>query len=199
MVVARVAGDEQRGRATDHDRDMVWRVPRRRHDENITRLRQRHALPKRTEGASVEPDETRLPPPRPAVRQVTLDSSAESGGSLEFLFRYPGAGAGQVFQAARMICVEMRQYDVADISGTDPQVAQLGSNLFVGVNGKMRGPPVKRVPAREVALQVDSRGFPRIDEDHSFFMLDRPSVDGKPLGPLRVNEHVGDTGHAFSL
>src|SRR6202161_2434222 len=125
---------------------MVWRVSRCRHDENITRFRQGHALLKRAEGASIEPDKTRLPPPRPAVRQVTLDSSAESGGSLEFLFRYPGAGARQVFQAARMICVEMRQHDLADISWTDPQVAQLGSNLLVSMNEEMRGPPVKRVP-----------------------------------------------------
>ena len=110
LVVARVAGDEQGGRAADHHRDVVGRVSRRWHDKNITRLGQGLALRKRTEGTSVEPDEARLPPPRPPVRQVTLDSAPESGGSLEFLFRYPGSGMGQVFQSARMIRVEMRQH-----------------------------------------------------------------------------------------
>src|ERR1700691_2581138 len=99
---------------------MVWRVSRSRNDENIARLRKEHALLKWAKCALVESYETRLPPPRPPMRQIALNPSSDPRGSLEFLFRYPKAGVGQIGQATRMIRMEMRQHDLSDVSRADP-------------------------------------------------------------------------------
>src|SRR5580658_3820108 len=110
------------------------RVSRRREDEHVALLGEGHAVLKRAECSVIETDEARLPPPRPAVGQIALDSSAQARGSIEFLFGYPGTRIGQVSQSTSVIRVKVCQHDMPDISGCDPQLPQMGANFLIRMN-----------------------------------------------------------------
>src|ERR1700733_3788990 len=107
------------------------RVSRGRKYEYVALLRERHAVLERAECSVIETDEARLPPPRPAVGQIALDSSAQAGSAIEFLFGHPRTHVGQVSQSSGVIRVEVCQHDMPDISGCDPQLPQLGANFVI--------------------------------------------------------------------
>jgi hypothetical protein len=75
----------------------------------------------------------------------------------------------------------MCQYDLAHISGGDPQGHELGTNLFIGVDGEAGRAPIKRMPGGMVSVLMDTRGFAGINQYDSFFMLNGPGVDRQPL------------------
>jgi hypothetical protein len=63
----------------------------------------------------------------------------------------------------------------------------------------MGGAPVKRMPAREISLLVNPRRLARIHDNHPLVVLDRPSIDWQPIGPLRIEKHVRGACDAGSL
>src|SRR5258708_2580233 len=112
----------------------MWRVSRGWDDEDVALLREGYAVLKGSECSMIETDEARLPPPRPAVGQIALDSSAKAGSSLKFLLGHPKARIGQVNQSSGVIGVEVCQYDLSDISGADPDLPELGTDLLIRMN-----------------------------------------------------------------
>ena len=55
------------------------------------------------------------------------------------------------------------------------------------------------MPAWMVAALMDARGFTRVDENQSFVVLDEPGIDGEPVGPAIVDEHVPRPREPLSL
>src|SRR5262245_57108309 len=103
---------------------MVRRVTWCRYDQHIAAPRERHRFLEWTERRSIEPNEFRLPPFRPSVRQVALHAAADSGCAFEFSLRYPHAAAGDVVQSACMIGVKVREHDLLDVARTNAERTQ---------------------------------------------------------------------------
>ena len=192
LVVACVAREQERRIAADHHRHVVRCVARRRDDQDVAAPRQRHGFFKRAERPPLEADEFRLPPFRPAVRQIALQPSGDSAGALELSSRDPHAASGDVRQPARMVGVEVREHHLPDIAGVDAASAQLRAELLFGMHGEACGASVERVPARVISALVDPRGFPRVHDDDPLVVLDGPGVDRQPVGPFLVEQHVGE-------
>src|ERR1700733_7732818 len=160
---------------------MVWRMSGGRDNEYVALLGERHALPKWANGAILEVNEVRLPPPWPTMGQVTLHFSSRSAGSLPFFSGNPGLAARQMKQSSSMIGMEMRQHNLAHISGSESEIPELRADLFVRIDRKTDRAPVERMPGRMVSVLMDTRGFPGIDHDDSLIMLDGPGINRQPF------------------
>src|SRR5215470_14245795 len=113
---------------------MVRRVTWCRYDQDIAAARERHSFLEWTERPSIEPNEFRLPPLGPSVRQVALHAATDSGRAFEFSPRHPHATARDVMQPACMIGVKMREHDLLDVARTNAERTQLRAELFRWMN-----------------------------------------------------------------
>src|SRR5580698_2320886 len=93
-------------------------------------------------------------------------------------------------QSSGVIGMEMRQHNLAYVSGCDSESPKLRTNLFFRMDRKADRTPVERMPGGMVSVLMNPRGLPRIDHDHSLIMLDDPGVDRQPLRPVFVKQHV---------
>jgi hypothetical protein len=84
-------------------------------------------------------------------------------------------------QSSGVVCMEMSQYDLTHISGGNPEGPELGTNLFLGVDGEADRAAVKRMPGGMVSILMDTRGLACVDQNDSFFMLNDPGVNRQPL------------------
>src|SRR6476659_5336210 len=111
-------------------RCVAWRG----NDEDIAAPREWHGLFERTERTTVETNKFRLPPLRPAVREVALHAPADAARALEFSTRNPDTTSGDVHQPSRMISVEVGEHDVSHVARADAPRAQLRSEFLVGMH-----------------------------------------------------------------
>src|SRR5215468_4361042 len=111
----------------------MQRVARRGKNHDIPAASDRHRFRERPERPAFEADQFRLPPLRPAMRQIALKTSADSVGALEFSLRHPDTAAGDVTQSTSMVRVKMRQHDLPHVAEADAKRAQLRPKLLFGM------------------------------------------------------------------
>ena len=66
------------------------------------------------------------------------------------------------------------------------------------LNREAGAAPIKGVPLRVISHLVYAGGLSGVDEDDPFLVLDDPRVDGQPLRPLWIEEHVRHARQTFA-
>src|SRR5690348_6722782 len=79
------------------------------------------------------------------------------------------------------------------IAGGDTQCLKLWSDLLLRADLNAYRQLKKRMPPGEIARLRRPRRLARVYDDHAFWMLNYPGVDGQKLRPVLVKQRVEET------
>jgi hypothetical protein len=91
---------------------------------------------------------------------------------------------------ARVVGVQVREDQPADVAGRDAQALELRADLLAGGHALAHGEAEERLPAGEVAALRGAGGLSGVDDDDAFGVLDREGVDRQRVGPGAVAQGV---------
>src|SRR5262245_25051946 len=130
---------------------MSGRMTRRRHDEYVAALGNRHLFRKWTVTSRLESKQFRLPPFRPLMWQIPLQDAADALRSSPLDRMHPRPQANEMCETTGMIGVKVGQDHMANVACVHAHGVQLRANLVFGPYAKRRGSTEKRMPAWMVA------------------------------------------------
>src|SRR5262249_11697893 len=130
---------------------MGGRVSRRRHNQHVTRRRDRDVFGKRTDRLWVHLEPGRGEPRRPMLGGVAVDLSTKAHGPLILFPHHQDSALWKVAQSTRMVGMEMGHHHRADVSRVDPNLSQLWADFVFGADVQSEGESGQRVPAGEGA------------------------------------------------
>src|SRR6202041_1348431 len=161
-----------------------------RNNQHVATLGERHALRKRPQPAIVESNRFRLPPVRPAMRQVTLHLPPKSASSPQLAGCYPGVTPRKMHQPARVIGMQVRDHHLPHVAAGNSQRAKLRPDFLLRLHRKPRRTPKEGMPSGVITPLMYPSGLSGIHHDNSLGMIDHPSINRKPLRPPLVKKYV---------
>ena len=129
---------------------------------------------------------------------VAAEAPATPRSDLEVAARDEDLGVGKVVEPTRVVGVQVREHDRADVAGRMPSPFSCGPISSSGATHSRQAVAEERVPSREVFGLGGARALAGIDHDHAFGMLDGERVDRERLRPLPVEEHVEQAAKAMA-